>query len=62
VPRDEAALLDLLLAHPKLRQALGQPIRTFGRCSGCGEYARCVEGVGVRFCEGCGPAEPETRR
>jgi hypothetical protein len=40
LPPDEAALLDYFLAHPKLRQAPGRPVRYFGRCSGCGEYSR----------------------
>jgi len=29
-------------AHPKLRQAQGRPVRTFGRCSGCGDDTRAM--------------------
>ena len=60
---EEARLLDYLLAHPKLREAMkalaagspstpNRPVRYFGRCSGCGAYARCEERGAGRWCEG----------
>jgi hypothetical protein len=55
-PRPEARLLDFLLTDPAARLALWpnpRPVRYFGRCSGCGEYAECMEGEGARYCERC---------
>ena len=55
---EEATLLDYLLAHPKIREAMREagwvrPVRYFGRCSGRGSYASCEERGEGRWCEEC---------